>query len=286
MDQLELDERPASHGDCTFNLDDVHVERLQVQLSLGPKGAFRDEAVRPPWCLLRAVYDDAALYDVAYYIGQAPRIDESFAMNGVKFSSTCITYYLTEITGDRLKGIPDLPPEVWSSPPAIARQVRAFLEHHADEFRTRIGWRTGGGYEVRISLCTDGAVAAVDWGAACGYSFLRHENLSRAHVLGVLGWKEYEISKIRDVADFAPDLTGNIHRAVFVRVWPRNGFVHNAIVFNAVDPPSNARPYWRIPPRALKNPGGIINLIAQTVRYDDPSSVGGPTKTSLASGSV
>jgi hypothetical protein len=260
LDQLTLDQKQTKPADVEISLDDLRLKRVLVEVWVGPKGSFKKMQDRGPHTIVRALYEDAALYDVCYKVTEAPPIDSSVIVKGVRLECTCIRWYLTGASPESLKSVPDLPPEQWSSPPAVARQIRAFLEHSTEQLRQRIG-ALSGGRELRLSLCRKGAVASVDWGNDFAWSFQRCENLTRDDILKFLGWKPDGMSKIKDVADIDAALTGGIRGAVFVRARPRNSMLHNAIVFNAIDPPTGSRPYWRIPPAALIEPSKIIELI-------------------------
>jgi hypothetical protein len=260
LDQLTLDQKQTKPADAEISLDDLKLKRISVEVWVGPKGSFKNIQDQGPHAIARAVYEDATLYDVCYKVTEAPPIDSSVIVKGARLECTCIRWYLTGAPPESLKSVPDLPAEQWSSPPAVARQIRAFLEHSTEQLRQRIG-ALSGGRELRLSLCRTGAVASVDWGNDFVWSFQRCENLTPEDILKVLGWRPDGMSKIKDVADIDAALTGGIREAVFVRARPRNSMLHNAIVFNAIDPPTGSRPYWRIPPAALIEPSKIIKLI-------------------------
>jgi hypothetical protein len=112
---------------------------------------------------MTVLYEDAMLYDVCYIVREAPQIDPFVEIEDIKLSSTCIRVYLTGLSEEELKLVPVLTDAAWSSGPALARQIRAYLEHCDEELRKRIGLPNGG-RELRVSVCEDGAVGAIDWG--------------------------------------------------------------------------------------------------------------------------
>jgi hypothetical protein len=209
LDQLTPDQKQTKPADVEVSLDDLRPERVLVEVWVGPKGSFKNIQDRGPHAIVRVLYEDATLYDVCYKVTEAPPIDSSVIVKGVRLESTCIRWYLTGASPESLKSVPDLPPEQWSSPPALARQIRAFLEHSTEQLRQRIGTLSGG-RELRLSLCRKGAVASVDWGNDFVWSFQRCENLTPDDILKVLGWEPDGMSKIKDVADIDAALTGGI----------------------------------------------------------------------------
>lgn len=265
LGQLEVDNKNVAFGDYPFDLDRYQLERLQIQVAVGPKGSFIDERMAPPGCLERAVYNDAGLYDVAYFIGAAPEIDPDVEIEGVKLAATCIQSYPTDFTGAALDGIPNLPAAVWSTPPAISRQIRALLEDHVEYFVKHVG-QASGAYKAAVFLCSDGAIAAVDWSTEAGYSFTHEEHRTRRDILYTLGWRETGTSKLKDAANLGIRELGRHPRTVFVRTRPSKSFYHNALVFDATDPPTGGRPYWRIPPAVLIDPRKLIDLIGSANR--------------------
>jgi hypothetical protein len=264
IDQLDLEDKRLDQADSLFDLDKFPLKRVQIELYVGPKGAFDGPLTWPFGLAQRIVYGDAGLYDVAYFIAEAAPIDETAVIGGVKLASTCLTGVANEINFDPI-GIPVFPDSIWSSPPAVCRQIRAFLQNSAEILRAKAG-SCKGGYEIRVTLCNDGAVAGVNWhdkidGVRCSFNW--YEALSRSQVLAILGAAAGGDGTITDVNEIDSRMCDGIPGTVFVRQRHGKGPLRvNALVFNASEAPANARPYWRIPRDALKRPTEIVNLIA------------------------
>jgi hypothetical protein len=264
IDQLDLEDKKFDGADCLFDLDKFALKRIQIELHVGPKGAFDGPLERSFGVTQRIVYRDAGLYDVAYFVGEAAPIDETAMIGGVKLALTCLSGVVSEIEFDPT-AIPALPDSVWSSPPAVYRQIRAFLETSFEVLRTRVG-SPKGGYEIRVTLCNDGAVAGVNChdkidGVRCSFNW--YETLSRSQVLAILGAATGGDGTIADVNEIDSRLCSGFSGTIFVRQRHSAGPQRvNALVFNANEPPADSRPYWRIPPSALKKPAEIINLVA------------------------
>lgn len=264
MDQLDVEDKKLDFADYVFKLDEVSVKRVQSEVWIGPRGSFDGEFQGRFGAVSRVVYRDAGLYHVAYEIGEAAHIDDDAEIDGIKLSNTCLTGGIHPDTKFDLSGVPNMAPAIWSSPPAVSRQIRAFLEKSIGKLRAKMG-QMRGSYEISVSLCADGAIAGVKWhqdSDFARYSFNRAESLSRSAFLYFLGYRPTNTGDILDVAHVDKRLCGGVEETVFVRrgVISKNPSSYQ-LYFSASDAPCQQRPYWRIPPAALVAPDGIIELI-------------------------
>jgi hypothetical protein len=261
VDQLDEDEKAPRLGDHVVDLDEMPVKRLQCVAWIGPKGSF--SALSPMSVpAQKIVYEDAGLYDVAYIISEGVPITASVSHKGIPIRDTRIT----AVPADSIpspKTLPNVGPEYWASPNAIARQLRAALEDEFKKVKQMLGGNQCGAWEVRISLCKDGFIAALDWNytlSTPGYSIAEWYQLSVGDVLGVLGNAGPELC-LKDVSEIDSRLTGGLPNTCFVRLGQTKSesSKHNAIVFL---PAEHLRDrYYRIPRVALKHLSEIISIV-------------------------
>jgi len=261
IEQLSVDGRHAAFGDHVIEVSQLDIKRLQIDCFVGPKTSFDGSLLGTFGPLHRIVYSDAALYDVAYFAGEGAPIDPSIEIAGIKLRDTCLTG-TQSCNIVEPSGLPSLTPEEWASAPAVGRQIRACLESCVPQFASRLG-RTSGCYEIKISLCRDGVVAAVDWNsnAQTGQlSWLRFEGLVCDDVLRIVRQGPSNEENTADVFDLNPELCGGLRGTVFVRVRrPTKVDVHNALVLRGSE--LLAKRYWRVVPCALKRIERVIELI-------------------------
>jgi hypothetical protein len=261
IDQLAVDKRKPCFGDHAIDLSKMNVGRLQIECWVGPKGAFNNPFQWAFGPAQRIVYNDAGFYDVAYFAGEGAPIDPSIEIDGIKLSDTCLTAAPTRNIIEP-SSVPALTPEMWASPAAVARQLRACFETQTSQFCSRLG-HSSGSYEIKISLCRDGLIASVDWNSTINMprlSWVRSDSLSCENVLDVVRQTGSADSvNIVDVSEMNPLLCGQLAGTVFVRVRESSNKQTNALIFRG----SELLPgrYWRIPPRALERFSDIINLV-------------------------
>lgn len=262
IDQLAIDKRQPTFGDHAIDLSAMNINRLQIECWVGPKGSFNGPFQWTFGPAQRIVYSDAGFYDVAYFAGEGAPIDPSIEIDGIRLRDTCLTATPTRNIVEP-STVPPLTPEMWASPAAVGRQLRACFEMQTAKFCARLG-HTSGSYEIRISLCNDGVVAGVDWNPfinSAQLSWVRFESLSCQNVMEVVRQSASAESKnIVDVFDLSPSLCGGLAGTVFVRITePSANKHHNALVFRGAELLSSR--YWRIPPQALVNVSEVIDLI-------------------------
>ena len=210
IEQLAPDRRRPGFGDHVIDLSAMAVHRLQIECHVGPKGAFDGPFQWPYGHAQLVVYRDAALYDVAYVAGEGAPIDSSVEHGGIKLKQTRITVVPTANIVEP-STLPNLSPEAWASPGAVARQLRTHLENCHVQLGQRLGHEAGN-YEIKSSLCHDGVIVSVGWNTSsqtAQYSFTRCEHLGCEDVLGIVrqSRKESDIGAT-DVFKLAPELCG------------------------------------------------------------------------------
>lgn len=247
VSQLNVDPKAKDPADIDFDLDAFPVNRPQGQIWIGPKGAFSPANDGPFSPHLKAVYSDAAIYDVAYFLGPGPLIDPNASYGGKLLSDMVITQSpLTDVPHDSPFAAGHRP-EFWSTPHAVARQFRAHLEHLQTEVRQALGGADGH-VEIKISLCSDGVICSLDW-----HPFIQDPrfswnvpNLSTADVLNILMGQTHAL---QDVHEIAPEIVSGPN-SVFVRVGSKSN-LSNALVFLASELLPNR--YYRIPRDNIRN---------------------------------
>jgi hypothetical protein len=260
--QLAEEDNRARFADHVIDLSAMDIRRLQIECWVGPKAAFDApfQWAHGPAQLI--VYRDAAFYDVAYTAGEGAPIDPSIEFNGVKLKDTRITGALSANIVEP-STLPRMSPEAWASPGAVARQLRASLESCAPQLGHRLGHEEGF-YEIRISFCNDGVIAAVGWNPhsrSPQFSFVRFEQLGWRDALAVVRQSPTEKSiGALDVFDLNSELSGGLPSTVFVRSGTLiDGEFKNALIFRGSE--LRVGRYWRIPPQSLKRMEEIIALI-------------------------
>lgn len=254
-DQLEIDYKKKDIADVDYNLDKSPVDRLHAEVWIGNKGVFDSmhPQIQPS---IKVVYDDAALYDVAFFVGESVPIDPD------------ATYGQVALTDTRLIGVPSMSievdvnqshkdiPEYWSTPPAIARQFRAFLEHNQEAVSKAVGGEKGH-YEIKISYCTDGVLCSLDWHplrTLPSYSMVTFEQLTIKQVITILSGKENELI---DVYHLESTIVSG-PETVYVRK-SRKSNISNALVYVANDHLKGR--YFRILPENIKNIKRHLELV-------------------------
>lgn len=261
VEQLQLENRQPAFGDHVIDVSSMDASRLQIECWVGPKRSFDGPFQWNFGAAQRIVYGDAGFYDVAYFAGAGAPIDPSIEIDGVRLSETCLTGTpFTNIVEPST--LPTLSPESWASPGAVARQLRASLEKSVSRLAKKLE-QTGGCYEIRVSLCSDGVVAAIDWNAsrdAAGFSWQSFNELKCESILEILGCRELGgPSRAIDVFERNPSLVDGLADTVFVRTRKSSGSLHNALVFRGSE--LLAGRYWRIPPQIIKNINALIDLV-------------------------
>ena len=255
IDQLEIDHKKKDIADVDYDLDEYPVDRLHAEVWIGKKGVF--DSMRPQLQpSIKVVYDDAALYDVAYFVGKSMPIDPDAIYGEVSLSNT------------RLIGVPSASfefdidpshkdiPEYWSTPHAIARQFRAYLEHNQELVRKAVGGEKGH-YEIKISFCPDGVLCSLDWHplrTSPSYSMVTFDQLTIKQVINALSGKENELI---DVYQIEPKIV-NGPNTVYVRRSSKSN-ISNALVYVANDYLKGR--YFRILPENIKNIGCHLELV-------------------------
>lgn len=162
-----------------------------------------------------------------------------------------------------VKSVPTRDPEYWASPTAVARQFRAVLEEQFEYAKEKLAAGAEGAWEVRMSLCRDGLVVALDWNytwSKPGYSIVEWYQLSIIDVLKILGVGGGE-AHVKDVHEIDPRLTGSQSKVCFVRLInpAKEHSMHNAIVLLPAEHMRNR--YYRIPRAIVKNLAAILTHV-------------------------
>jgi hypothetical protein len=257
VDQLDVDNRTPGLGDHVVDLDEMPVNRLQCMAWVGPKGSLKGVGpLSTP--AQKILYEDAGLYDVAYIVGEGTPVS-SATLSGSLLKDTRITA-VPVADVPTAKDIPNREPEYWASPAAVARQVRAALEQQFEYAKERLAAGGEGAWEVRMSLCKDGLVVALDWNytwSCPGYSIAEWYQLSIIDVLGILCVGDGE-ANVKDVYEIDPQLTDSQPKVCFVRLVAseREHSLHNAIVLLPAEHMRDR--YHRIPRIVARNLAAIL----------------------------
>ncbi|WP_250486991.1 hypothetical protein [Caballeronia sp. GaOx3] len=256
VNQLNEDRKSTDFADFDFDLDAHQVSRPHAQIWIGPKGSFDEDDAGPFPHKVKLVYRDAAMYDVAYFLGDSLSIASDAIYDGHKLSDMLISFSPSS----------DLPSEVplpqvsilehWSTPHAIARQLRAHIEQLQAVVERTIGDARGQS-EIRISLCKDGAICSLDWNhnfTHPGFSCEVFDFLTIRDVLAVLSGPT---NVLKDVYSLDSDIVSKAC-SVFVRTKPKSNLA-NAVVFVADD--LLVKRYYRIPPENVKNLEKYLRLV-------------------------
>jgi len=260
--QLAEEHGKPGFADHVIDLSTMDIHRLQIECQVGPKGAFDGQFQWPYGPAQPIVYRDAAFYDVAYVVGKGAPIDPTIEFGGIKLADTRITAAPTSNIVEP-STLPNLSPEAWASPGAVARQLRASLEPCYLQLGQRLGHATGF-YEIRSSLCNDGVIASIGWNPlsqSAQFSFTRCEHLTCKDILGIVRQSPSERAiGALDVFDQNPELCGGLAGTAFVRrEIPDKAAFQNALIFHGSE--LRGGRYWRIPPQSLRRIGEIIALI-------------------------
>ncbi len=260
IEQFDIDNSKIDFADHFIDLSGVQLQRIHSECLIGPKGAFKAEFVWKWGWAARLVYEDAALYDICYFVGEGPPIPDELQKGGVKINQPVLTGTLNQTLLPSIdSNIENVAPTVWASPAAVARQLRALFENRYEQLRRSIGVENGS-YHLKMTMASDGMVAAMEprpnvQMPSAGWQTSLTLNVDT--VLGVVRAAN-GTSGLLDCCSTNPKLTDNVEGAVYISNRG-DASCRYPLVFAARQLLTNR--YYRIDPNAIRNIDEVLEVV-------------------------
>lgn len=264
IEQLDIDDSKTNFGDHCIDLSGVLLRRIHSECVIGPKGAFKGEFVWPWGWAARLVYEDAAFYDVCYFVGERPAPPDDLQKDGVKINQTVLTGTLNQTLLPPIdSNLGSIAPTIWASPSAVARQLRALFEHRYERLRQAIGVENGS-YHLKMTMASDGVVAAMEPRPDAEAPSAGWQTFLSLNVDTMLGTVRAAngAAGLADCFSSDPTSTDNIEGAVYISNQG-DPSCHYPLVFAARQ--LLKQRYYRIDPNAIRNVDTVLEMVLRQV---------------------